>query len=90
MLKKPKKMELNSRQVKQDVLTAYRRITWKIWVYLKANPEVLAANHNKVWGAMMFLELFFYSGMPESYSKTVHQMVLDEEEAERNLAQANT
>ena len=42
MLKKPKKMKLNSRQVKQDVLTAYRRVTWKIWVYLKANPDVLA------------------------------------------------
>ena len=153
MLKKPNKMELNSRQVKQDVLTAYRRITWKIWVYLKANPDVLAENnnqevfnevariqteiylrrnpnqtreeafstqdflsdleakynaedyyfeqelmdlfrpsveHNQAWGARMFLELFFYSGMPESYTKTVHNMVLAEEEAERNLAQANT
>ena len=143
MLKKPKKMELNSRQVKQDVLTDYRRITWKIWVYLKANPDVLAENnnqevfdevariqtdiylrrnpdqtreeafstqdfisdleakynaedyyfeqelmdlfrpsveHNQAWGAMMFLELFFYSGMPESYTKTVHNMVLAEEE----------
>lgn len=47
MLKKPKKMKLNSRQVKQDVLTAYRHITWKIWVYLKANPDVLAENNNQ-------------------------------------------
>lgn len=47
MLKKPKKMKLNSRQVKQDVLTAYRRITWKIWVYLKVNPDVLAENNNQ-------------------------------------------
>lgn len=47
MLKKPKKMKLSSRQVKQDVLTAYRRITWKIWVYLKANPDVLAENNNQ-------------------------------------------
>ena len=153
MLKKQKKMKLNSRQVKQDVLTAYRRITWKIWVYLKANPDVLAKNnnqevydevariqtdmylrrntdqtrdeafstqdfisgleakynadnyyfeqelmdlfrpsveHDKAWEFKMFVELLFYSGMPESYSKTVHQMVLDEEEAERNLAQVNT
>ena len=153
MLKKPKKMKLNSRQVKQDVLTAYRRITWKIWVYLKANPDVLAENknqevydevariqtdmylrrnpdqtreealstqdfiadleakynaddyyfeqelmdlfrpgieHDKAWGFKMFVELFFYSGMPESYTKTVHNMLLAEEEAERNLAQANT
>ena len=47
MLKKPKKMKMKSRQVKQDVLTAYRRVTWKIWVYLKANPDVLAENNNQ-------------------------------------------
>ncbi len=143
MLKKPKKMELNSSQVKQDVLTAYRRITWKIWVYLKANPDVLAENnnqevfdevariqtdmylrrnpdqtreeafstqdflsdleakynaddyyfeqelmdlfrpgieHDKAWGFKMFVELFFYSSMPESYTKTVHNMLLAEED----------
>lgn len=153
MLKKPEKMELNSRKVKRDVLTAYRRITWKIWVYLKANPDVLATNnnqkvfdevakiqteiylrrnpnqtreeafstqdflsdleakynaedyyfeqelmdlfrpsveHNQTWGARMFLELFYCSGMPESYTKSVHQMVVDEEEAERNLTQVDT
>ena len=153
MLKKPKKMKMNSRQVKQDVLTAYRRVTWKIWVYLKANPDMLAENnnqevfdevariqtdmylrrnpdqtreeafstqdflsdleakynaedyyfeqelmdlfrpsveHNQAWGARLFLELFCYAGMPESYTKTVHNIVLAEEEAERNLAQANT
>jgi len=153
LLKKQKKIKWNSRQVKQDVLTAYRRVTWKIWVYLKANPDVLAVNnnqevfdevariqtdmylrrnpdqtreeafstqdfisgleakynaddyyfeqelmdlfrpsveHNQAWGAMLFLELFFYSGMPESYTKTVHNMVLAEEEAERSLEQANT
>ena len=153
MLKKPEKMELNSRQVKRDVLTAYRRVTWKIWVYLKANPDVLAENnnqevfdevakiqteiylrrnsnqtheeafstqdflsdleakynaddyyfeqelmdlfrpgveHNQAWGAKMFLELFFYSGMPESYTKTVHNMVIAEDETEHNLAQSNT
>ena len=148
MLKKPKKMELNSRHVKQDVLTAYRRITWKIWVYLKANPVVLAENnnqevfnemariqteiylrrnpnqtreeafstqdflsdleakynaedyyfeqelmdlfrpsveHNQAWGARLFLELLFYAGMPESYTKSVQQMVLEEEETEQKL-----
>ena len=47
MLKKPKKMKWNSKQVKRDLLTAYRRITWKIWVYLKANPDVLAENNNQ-------------------------------------------
>ena len=148
MLKKPKKMKLNSRQVKQDVLAAYRRITWKIWVYLKANPDVLAENnnqevfdevariqtdmylrrnpdqtreealstqdfiadleakynaddyyfeqelmdlfrpsveHNQAWGARLFLELFCYAGMPESYTKSVQQMVLEEEETEQKL-----
>ena len=153
MLKKPKKMKLNSRQIKQDIFTAYRRVTWKIWVYLKANPDVLAENnnqevfdevariqtdmylrrnpdqtreeafstqdfisgleakynaddyyfeqdlmdlfrpnieHNQAWGTRMFIEMFFYSINPESYTKTVHNMVLAEEEAERNLAQANT
>lgn len=151
MQKKPKNFELDSKQIKRDVLTAYRRITWKIWVYLKANPDILASNnnrevfdevakiqtqiylrrkpdqtydkafstqdfisdleakynaedyyfeqelmdlfrpsaeHNQEWGAQMFLELFFYAGMPESYTKTVHNMVLAEEEAERSLAQA--
>lgn len=142
MLKKQKKIKWNSRQVKQDVLTAYRRITWKIWVYLKANPDVLAENnnqevydevariqtdiylrrnpdqtrdeafdtqdflsnleakynaedcyfeqelmdlfrpsveHNQAWGVRLFLELFFYSGMPENYTKTVHNIFLGEE-----------
>ena len=143
MLKKPKKMKWNSQQIKRDLLTAYRRITWKIWVYLKANPDVLAENnnqevfdevariqteiylrrnpdqsrdeafstqdflsdleakynaddyyfeqelmdlfrpgieHDKAWGFKMFVELFFYSGMPESYTKTVHNMLLAEED----------
>ena len=44
--------------------------------------------HNQAWGAMLFLELRFYSCMPESYTKSVRNMVLAEEEAERNLAQA--
>ena len=143
MLKKSKKMKWNSKQVKRDLLTAYRRITWKIWVYLKANPDVLAENnnqevfdevariqteiylrrnpdqtrdeafstqdflsdleakynaddyyfeqelmdlfrpgieHDKAWGFKMFVELFFYSGMSESYTKTVHNMLLAEED----------
>ena len=153
MLKKQKKIKWNSRQVKQDVLAAHRHITWKIWVYLKTNPDVLAENnnqevydevariqtdmylrrnpdqtreeafstqdfisdleakynaddyyfeqelmdlfrpsveHNQAWGARLFLELFLYAVMPESYTKTVHNMVLAEEEAERSLVQTNT
>lgn len=151
--KKPKDIELESKQLRRDVLTAYRRVTWKIWVYLKANPDILASNnnrevfdevakiqtqiylrrksdqtyeeafntqdflsdleakynaddyyfeqdlmdlfrpsleHNQAWGTRVFIEMFFYSINPESYTKTVHNMVLAEEEAERNLAQANT
>ena len=147
MLKKTKKMKWNSRQVKQDVLTAYRRITWKIWVYLKANPDVLAENnnqeifdqvakvqtnyylrrnpnqtreeafsmqdfisdleakynaedyyfgqetmdlfrpstpHDKGWEWQIYVELFFYSMSPESYTKSVHELVLEEEEFESN------
>lgn len=49
-----------------------------------------SVEHNQAWGAMLFLELRFYSCMPESYTKSVRNMVLAEEEAERNLAQANT
>ena len=49
-----------------------------------------SVEHNQAWGAMLFLELRFYSCMPESYTKSVRNMVLAEEEAERNLAQVNT
>ena len=143
MLNIPKNFEMDHNRMKRDLLTAYRRITWKIWVYLKANPDVLAENnnqevfdevariqtdmylrrnpdqtreeafstqdflsdleakynaddyyfeqelmdlfrpgieHDKAWGFKMFVELFFYSGMPESYTKTVHNMLLAEED----------
>lgn len=146
MLNIPKNFEMDHNRMKRDLLTAYRRITWKIWVYLKANPEVLGTNnnqeifdqvakvqtnyylrrnpdqtreeafstqdflsdleatynaedyyfeqelmdlfrpsveHNQAWGARLFLELFFYAGMPESYTKSVQQMVLEEEETEQ-------
>ena len=42
-----------------------------------------SVEHNQAWGAMLFLELRFYSCMPESYTKSVRNMVLAEEEAER-------
>ena len=147
MLKKQKKIKWNSRQVKQDVLAAHRHITWKIWVYLKTNPDVLAENnnqeifdqvakvqtnyylrrnpnqtreeafstqdfisdleakynaedyyfgqetmdlfrpstpHDKGWEWQIYVELFFYSMSPESYTKSVHELVLEEEEFESN------
>lgn len=27
--------------------TGYRRLTWRIWVFLKANPDTLQANNNQ-------------------------------------------
>ena len=27
--------------------TGYRRLTWRIWVFLKANPDILQANNNQ-------------------------------------------
>ena len=27
--------------------TGYRRLTWRIWVYLKANPDILQASNNQ-------------------------------------------
>ena len=38
-----------------------------------------SVEHNQAWHARMFLELFFCSGMPESYTKSVHQVIFDEE-----------
>ena len=40
-----------------------------------------SVEHNQAWEAMLFLELRFYSCMPESYTKSVRNMVLAEEEA---------
>lgn len=47
MLNIPKNFEMDHNRMKRDLLTAYRRITWKIWVYLKANPDILASNNNQ-------------------------------------------
>ena len=47
MLNIPKNFEMDHNRMKHDLLTAYRRITWKIWVYLKANPDILASNNNQ-------------------------------------------
>ena len=47
MLNIPKNFEMDHNRMKHDLLTAYRRITRKIWVYLKANPDILASNNNQ-------------------------------------------
>ena len=149
MQKEPEK-RINVRQLKHDLYTAYRRMTWKIWVYLKSNPDILAANNNQEvfdevariqteiylrrnpdqtrdeafctqdfisdleakyneenyyfeqelmdlfrpsserkeeWKSRMFLELLFYSGMPESYTKSEYQKMFLEDEQEQSIAQ---
>ena len=149
MQKEPEK-RINVRQLKHDLNTAYRRMTWKIWVYLKSNPDILAANNNQEvfdevariqteiylrrnpdqtrdeafctqdfisdleakyneenyyfeqelmdlfrpsserkeeWKSRMFLELLFYSGMPESYTKSEYQKMFLEDEQEQRIAQ---
>ena len=148
MQKEPEK-RINVRQLKHDLYTAYRRMTWKIWVYLKSNPDILAANNNQEvfdevariqteiylrrnpdqtrdeafctqdfisdleakyneenyyfeqelmdlfrpsserkeeWKSRMFLELLFYSGMPESYTKSEYQKMFLEDEQEQSIA----
>lgn len=149
MQKEPEK-RINVRQLKHDLYTAYRRMTWKIWVYLKSNPDILAANNNREvfdevariqtviylhkepnqtrdeafstqdfisdleakyneenyyfeqelmdlfrpsserneeWKSRMFVELLFYSGMPESYTKSEYQKMFLEDEQEQSIAQ---
>ena len=149
MQKEPEK-RINVRQLKHDLYTAYRRMTWKIWVYLKSNPDILAANNNQEvfdevariqteiylrrnpdqtrdeafstqdfisdleakyneenyyfeqelmdlfrpsserneeWKSRMFLELLFYSGMPESYTKSEYQKMFLEDEQKQSIAQ---
>lgn len=149
MQKEPEK-RINVRQLQHDLYTAYRRMTWKIWVYLKSNPDILAANNNQeVFDEVariqteiylrrnpdqtrdeafstqdfisdleakyneenyyfeqelmdlfrpsserkeerksrMFLELLFYSGMPESYTKSEYQKMFLEDEQEQSVAQ---
>ena len=148
MQKEPEK-RINVRQLKHDLYTAYRRMTWKIWVYLKSNPDILAANNNREvfdevariqteiylhkepnqtrdeafstqdfisdleakyneekyyfeqelmdlfrpsserneeWKSRMFVELLFYSGMPESYTKSEYQKMFLEDEQEQSIA----
>lgn len=39
----------------------YRRMAWKVWVYLKANPEILAANNNQeVYDAVQEISVRYY------------------------------
>ena len=47
MPKEPEKHKVDYKKIEYDIMTAYRRITWRIWLYLKANPDVLASNNNR-------------------------------------------
>ena len=38
---------MNPKQLRYDLHQAYCRLTWKIWVYLKANPDVLESSDNR-------------------------------------------
>ena len=142
MPKEPEKHKVDYKKIEYDIMTAYRRITWRIWLYLKANPDILASNnngevlnevariqtniylrdnagltyekafetqdfvsdlmakgsaveyffdqdlldlfrpgveHDQGWRTKMFWELFFFSINPEGYTKTIHEMVLEED-----------
>lgn len=132
----------------EEIRTAYRRMTWKIWLYLKANPDILAVNnnrevldevakiqtaiyqhekedftyeqafeiqdfvsdmmaktdaddyyfeqdlldlfrpgvaHDKGWSIKLYFELFFFSTIPEIYTKIVREMALDDEDKRGDL-----
>ena len=130
----PKHFELTPEQ-RHEIFVTYRRLAWKLWVYLKANPDILASNnnqevydtvqkafevqdmisdleakyqasdlyfeqdtldiyrpgipHDQRWAAMTFIELMFYAISPDSYTKEVHEMMLDED-SERAMMQTKT
>ena len=133
-------------ELRLDMMKAWRRLAFRIMVYLTANPEILAANNNqeiydhvrkiqiayykkdtpdksdedvgstvdflvelrikhddgkdyfveqetmelyrpnavrdKEWEAKAYIEMFFYATSPEIYTKTVHELSLNDEEAD--------
>ena len=52
-----------------------------MWVYLKANPDIYRPGipHDQRWAVMTFIELMFYAISPDSYTKEVHEMMLEED-----------
>ncbi len=131
-------------ELRLDMMKAWRRLAFRIMVYLTANPEILAANNNqeiydhvrkiqiayykkdkadksdeeigstvdflvelrikhddgndyfveqetmelyrpnavrdKEWELKVYIEMFFYATMPEIYTKTVHELSLNDDE----------
>lgn len=56
----PKHFELTPEQ-RYELSVTYRRMAWKVWVYLKANPEILAANNNQeVYDAVQEISVRYY------------------------------
>ena len=133
-------------ELRLDMMNAWRRLAFRIMVYLTANPEILAANSNqeiydhvrkiqiayykkdtpdksdeeigstvdflvelrikhddgndyfveqetmelyrpnavrdKEWEVKAYIEMFFYATTPEIYTKTVHELSLNDEESD--------
>ena len=47
----------------------YRRMAWKVWVYLKANPEILAANNNQeVYDAVQEISVRYFVNKYPDYA----------------------
>lgn len=38
---------MSQNQLRYKLHKVYRRLTWKIWAYLKVNPDILAENNNQ-------------------------------------------
>ena len=140
-----KDMEFSD-ELKLDMMKAWRRLAFRIMVYLTANPDILIANNNQEiydhvrniqiayykkdksdktdeeigstvdflvelrikhddgkdyfveqetmelyrpgavrdqeWEAKAYIEMFFYATSPEIYTKTVHELSLNDEETD--------
>lgn len=56
----PKHFELTPEQ-RHEIFVTYRRLAWKLWVYLKANPDILALNNNQeVYDAVQKISVRYF------------------------------
>ena len=70
----PKHFELTPEQ-RYELSVTYRRMAWKVWVYLKANPEILAANNNQeVYDAVQEISARYYM---HKYPDQTHERALE-------------
>lgn len=64
----PKHFELTPEQ-RYELSVTYRRMAWKVWVYLKANPEILAANNNQeVYDAVQEISVRYFVNKYPDYA----------------------